>query len=290
MRVLVTGGSGFIGSYVIAELRRRGHAATILDRKQRYADVVLGDVRDATAVDSAVKESDGVIHLAGLLGTQETIGFAQGPLETNVTGTLNVLDAVKRHKLPMVYISVGNWWMNNPYSISKHTAERLCLMYRGEFGTDVAIVRALNAYGPGQKSHPIRKVIPTMVKAALSGEPITVYGSGDQVADMIYAQDVAEILVTALECQPKQTVEAGTGVPTTVAQIAEAVIAVVGQGEIERVPMRPGEEPDAVVLADTSTLAGIKDPSELVSLEDGLCRTVEWYRAQSYTSSGLLAA
>jgi UDP-glucose 4-epimerase len=280
-KVLVTGGSGFIGGYTCDELTRKGYQPIVLDRhgkRDPLFETVLGDVRDREGVEAIVGTVDGVIHLAGMLGTQETVRHPHPAAETNVLGTLNVLASAHAHSVPMVYISVGNWWMNNPYSISKNCAERFALMYRKELDTRVTVVRALNAYGPGQKEQPVRKIIPTFIRACLNNEPITVYGSGAQIMDMVHVTDVARVLVLALERQPDLIVEAGTGRRTSVNDIAEMVIREVGQGSIDHVPMRPGEDEESVVVADTTTYGCLGlQPKDLIRLEDGLVETVDYY-------------
>jgi UDP-glucose 4-epimerase len=113
---------------------------------------VLGDIRDATSVTEAVSHADGVIHLAGVLGTQETIDNPRPAAETNILGGLNVLEAIAQYGVPAVNIAVGNHWMNNTYSITKSTVARFADMYNRYRGTRVSVVRALNAYGPGSRS------------------------------------------------------------------------------------------------------------------------------------------
>jgi len=276
VKVLVTGGTGFIGQWTVKELRSRNLEPVILDRHHlprgdRNIERFMGSITDKAAVDHAVSAVNGVIHLAAQLGTQETVDYPDIAFETNVMGSLNVFEAVRRYKVPAVYITVGNHWMNNPYSISKNTAERLALMFNHEHNTRITVVRGYNAYGPGQKIGPVRKIIPNFIIPALRDEAITVYGDGSQIMDMIYVGDLAEILVDALVVPQEGVIEAGTGRPTTVLQIAQMVIEKVGTGRVETVAMRPGEPEHAIVLADPP------HPKAQTTLEEGLDRTIPYY-------------
>jgi UDP-glucose 4-epimerase len=295
--VLVTGGNGFLGRYVSTELLTRGYGVTVLDTRWREpvegASLVLGDIRDATAVTEAAAHTDGIIHLAGVLGTQETITNPRPAAETNILGGLNVLEAAAQYRLPMVNIAVGNWWMNNTYSISKNTIERFADMMNRYRGTKISVVRALNAYGPHQSAaapfgpSKVRKVMPSFICRALSGLPIEIYGDGEQIMDMIYAGDVARIMVQAWEHTvahgPLVGLEAGTGRRTTVATIAASVWEEVNRMtgidvEITHLPMRPGEDAGSVVLGDPSTLVPLgMDGSDFVTLEEGVKRTVAYF-------------
>lgn len=292
---LVTGGNGFIGRHLTRKLVAKGRDVIVLDRYGRTpepgATVMLGDIRDATAVTEAMAHADSWVHLAGVLGTQETISNPLPAAEVNVLGGLNVLQAAAHYGLPGVCIAVGNWWETNTYSITKTTIERFCEMYCLYRNLPITVVRALNAYGPGQSvaapygPSKVRKIIPSFVMRALHGDPIEIYGDGTQVMDMIHVFDVVVILAQALELTersgPLPMLEAGTGRETTVLEIAKLVVENVGQGEITHLPMRPGETPGAKVLADTTTLRplGIDRPEDfLISLEAGLPSTVDYYR------------
>lgn len=293
--VLVTGGNGFIGRHTVERLAERGYAPSVLDTRYRDpsdgARVVLGDIRDATAVTEAVAHADGVIHLAGVLGTQETINNPRPAAETNILGGLNVFEACAQYDVPLVNIAVGNHWMNNTYSITKSTMERFASMMNKYRGTRISILRALNAFGPRQVAaapygpSKVRKVMPSFVCRALSGDPIEIYGDGNQIMDMIYVTDVAAALVAALELTdregPQAVMEAGTGRPTTVNDIADVVVREAAKFgpkvEIIHIPMRPGEDEGSVVLGDPSTLDKLNlDP--LITLEDGVERTVAYFR------------
>jgi len=293
--VLVTGGNGFIGRYVTEELVNRGYAVSVLDTRYRLAadgaTTVLGDVRDATSVTEAVSHADGVIHLAGVLGTQETIRNPRPAAETNILGGLNILEACSQYDVPLVNIAVGNYWMNNTYSITKNTIERFVDMYARFRDSKVTVVRALNAYGPRQLAAApygpsrVRKVMPSFICRALTGENIEIYGDGSQIMDMIYVKDVARILVAALEKTekdgPQGTFEAGTGRRTTVNDIAQLTVAEVARQkafvvEIVHLPMRPGEDANSIVIGNPLTLEPLKIGS-LMSLEQGIESTVSYF-------------
>jgi len=283
-KILVTGGAGFIGSHCVDNLKDKGFDVVIFDHygKKPYRDdieVFLGDCRDFTAVSEAVSKVDGVIHLAGVLGTQETIEEPIPSVETNIIGSINVFKAIRHYGLKGVYIAVGNHWMNNSYSITKTTGERFALMFNKELGTKIAVVRGLNAYGPRQKGKPVRKIIPNCILPALKDEGITIYGDGLQIMDFIYVKDIAEVLVRALTEEHgvyDKIFEAGSGNKTTIKEIAETVIKLVGKGSIKYVPMRPGEPEHAVVLGNPETLKPLGE-FNFTTLEDGLKETIKYY-------------
>lgn len=297
MRIGIIGGAGFIGGHVADVATERDHEVLVFDHKGRASsghEVMLGDVRDSTAVTELAAHVDGVIHLAACLGTQETIQNPRPAAETNVMGGLNFLEAITQYDIPGVYIGVGNWWMENSYSISKHTIERYTRMFNNERGTRCNVVRLVNAYGPRQSVAPpfgpakVRKITPAFVCRALTRQDIEVYGDGEQVSDMVYVRDGALALVKALEKAAEgvvfdKAVECGPPVSATVNQVAEQVIERVADFDFPRVgvthlPMRPGEIPGAKVTADVSTLKLVDiDPADLVDLESGLSTTVQWF-------------
>ena len=296
--ILVTGGNGFIGRYVVEELHERGYTVAVLERNApvgdpRGAALFFGDIKDRTLVSEAVAHVDGVIHLAGVLGTQETVANPLPAAETNILGGLNVLEACTQYDVPLTYIAVGNYWMNNTYSITKNTIERFVDMYVRFRGGKMSVVRALNAYGPRQVAAApygpsrVRKVMPSFICRALSGEPIEIYGDGEQVMDMIFVTDVAKVLVGALEetslsGSRSTPYEAGTGRFTTVNQIAGAVVRAVGEATgnyvtVEHLPMRPGEDERSIVVGDPETLDGL-GVMPLIPLEEGVAKTVAYFK------------
>lgn len=298
MNVLITG-AGFIASHVVPLLKDMGHSITLFDR-HRPADeaswragcrIVKGDVCDRAQVEREVREHDGVIHLAGLLGTSETIDDPFASVRVNIEGTLNVLEACRpahaNARAPRAVVTtVGNHVMRNTYAITKSCAERFALMYNREFGTRAAVVRAYNAYGARQKRHPVRKLIPHCIMSALEGRPIEVYGTGEQKIDLVDARDVAIGLVRALT-RPHDAydsvLEAGTGHAVSVNEVARFVNETLGnRAGIRHVPMRPGEPEMSVVVADPSTLAPIgMSAADFTPWQRGLRCTMEWYRSNA---------
>ncbi len=287
-KILVTGGAGFIGSHVVDNLLRRRLKVTILEKKRtiklNQVKIIYGNVKNRTLINKIVKNYDGVIHLAATLGTQETVAHPKPVVDNNIHGSLNIFEAIREVDVPAVYIGVGNYWMNNPYSITKSAAARFALMFNKEFSTKIAVVRGLNAYGPRQKHKPVRKMVPNFIIPALKGEPITIYGDGKQVMDMIYVEDLAEILVRALIKKHQvydKTFEAGMAKLTTVNQIAKLIIELTGsKSKLNYAPMRPGEISNSVVKADKKSWnlekLGWRE-SDFTSLKEGLKKTIEYY-------------
>lgn len=292
----ITGISGFIAGYVAEECIKRGYKVIGLDHIKRddYPDgveIFLGDMRDEAAMMELAAHSDGIIHLAGVLGTQECIKNPLPAIDSNIKGGLNFLEACNQYGIPGVNICVGNWHMNNPYSISKNMVERLCYMYNNDRGGRINQVRAVNAYGPRQSvaapfgSSKVRKITPSFVCRALTNKPIEIYGDGQNISDMVYVGDVAKALVTALEKAEQgkvfhEAVECGPEQSHTVKEVAELIIKLAdSKSEIVHLPMRPGEQAGVDVTANFFTLGLVDmDADDLVSLEDGMTKTIEYFR------------
>jgi UDP-glucose 4-epimerase len=317
MKTLVTGGAGFIGTWIRRELLTRGHQVLVMDhqdRRQHLADgeeFFLGDVRDATAVTEAAAHCDGIIHLAAVLGTQETISNPRPSAETNIIGSLNVFEAATQYNLPTVYAGVGNHAFRligtGCYTITKSAAEDLARMYNlYRDGGQITIVRPVNAYGPGQSvarpygTSKVRKILPALSCRALTGAPIEVYGDGTQISDCVYVEDAARAFVEALEHTAEhgpteRPVEVGPLDSVTVNDIARLVAEYAANltghepVAITHLPMRPGEIPNAVVTSDTDTLKQIGlDATDFVPLDEGIRRTVDYY-ASSWLPGHLAA-
>ncbi len=296
MRALVTGGSGFIGGYVVERLAKRGIEPVVLDLVWPDDLEVTplycpGDVRDPEAVAAGMEGCSVVVHLAGVLGTDLTVDSPVETVDNNLIGTLRVLEQARRQRVRVVLINVGNDW-DNPYTITKQAAVRFGLMYGREFDLPVTVVRAMNGYGPRQKADQTRKLVPTLICAALRGEPLPVYGDGEQEVDLVYVEDVAEILVrAALAPEPfRGQLDAATGQTLRVNQVARWIRELVNPDvPIAHLPMRRGEPPHSRTVGNPQAVAQHLGYVPQTPLEEGLRRTVAWYRARSAVAKQLTA-
>lgn len=307
-KILVTGGAGFIGSYVVDQLLAKGYKVVVFDHSSpglvtpvhamKGVEFFHGDIIDDVAVTEAAAHVDGIVHLAAVLGTQETIQNPRPAARTNILGGLNVLEAANQYDLPVVYAGVGNHWMREEgagtYTITKTAVEDFIRMFNKYRGGNVNVVRPVNAYGPRQSvAYPygpskVRKILPSFSVRALLGDDIEIYGDGTQISDCVYVEDVARTFVKALESANMhgahhEAFEVGPEDSHTVNEVAELVRKWAFQLEgheskIIHLPMRPGEVPNAVVKADTSTLAELGlDATKFTSLNEGIKQTVLWY-------------
>lgn len=287
-KVFVTGGAGFIASHVIDRLLLQEVEVVTNVRTHYYHDhldrdgleVYQGDIRDKTLMYALVEKCDGVIHLAGLLGTRN-VDDAWLYYDTNVQGALNLLDSCTSLEVPMVGIAVGNWFETNNYSNSKYAAEREMLKYARYKGTHVNVVRGLNAYGIRQKVIGTGKIIPTFITQALEGRTLNVYGGKEQcgMMDMIHVEDLAQIFYEVLLDTSKgkhgfgNVYEAGTGEALSVWDVANTIVKEANSdSEVVEVPMRKGESNRSFVVAEKPYPFPYKQFNESIS------PIIEWYR------------
>ena len=227
MKVLVTGGAGFIGSHVADRLFAAGHEVRVLDnfssgRREnlsgaaREAEVVEADVRDLDAVRAATAGCDAVVHLAALVSVQASIADPLASLEINARGTLNVLLAAREGGVGrFVYASSaavygpGGESPNredeaaapiSPYGADKLAGEAYCGAMWGAFGLETVVLRYFNVFGPRQDpASEYAAVIPRFAQAFQAGRPPTIYGDGEQSRDFVFVEDVARANLLALE-------------------------------------------------------------------------------------------
>jgi len=285
MKTLVTGGSGFIGSFLVSELKKEGHHVTILTNDQDFTskdtDVVYADITDRDRMLDVIPQFDCVYHLAGLLGTSELIDQAHKASMVNIIGTLNILDGALKKKTKVVHITKPNVWLNT-YSITKKAGEDFAKMYHQEFGLPTISIKWFNVYGPNQSFH-CQKAVPFFIKWALANEPIQVWGSGEQTADLIYAKDAvrATILLAKHPILEGDTYDVGSGQETRVCKLAQMIKDMCeSKSDIIYNPMRAGETEDTRLCADTHFLNELGFEFQW-DLKRGLEETIRWYKDQS---------
>ncbi|MET8162527.1 dTDP-glucose 4,6-dehydratase [Sphaerisporangium sp. NPDC005289] len=305
MRILVTGGAGFIGSHYVRTLaERRDCTLTVLD-KLTYAGnranlepaegrftFVQGDICDAALVGELVAAHDQVVHFAAESHVDRSIRGAGEFVRTNVTGTHTLLAAAVEHGLgTFVHVSTdevygsileGSWGEdqplspNSPYSASKASADLLALAYHRTYGLDVRVTRCSNNYGPYQFPE---KVIPLFVTNLLDGGKVPLYGDGMNARDWLHVADhVAGIELVRQAGRPGEVYNIGGGTELTNRELTELLLEACGAGweRVEFVEDRMGHD-------RRYSVHDIKIRVELgyrpaVDFEKGLAETVEWYR------------
>ena len=310
MKVLVTGGAGFIGSHFARHLLRASmdYRVTVLDKltyagnldnlRDLEADAryrfIAGDVADRECVQAVIGGGiDAIVHFAAETHVDRSILDAGAFVRTNVQGTQVLLDAVLRHGVER-YIQVstdevygpapdgvafaedGPLNPSSPYAASKAAADLLCQAYRKTHGLPVVIARCTNNYGPYQFPE---KFIPLMITNALEGKPVPIYGDGQQERDWLFVEDHCAALRALLQLHrpaPAFNIAAGRTVPNLV--LAGMVLDLVGvpRSLLEFVGDRPAHDRRYALNADRITTAAGWQPRR--SLEDGLADTVEWFR------------
>uniref|UniRef100_A0A6M3M571 Putative NADH dehydrogenase n=1 Tax=viral metagenome TaxID=1070528 RepID=A0A6M3M571_9ZZZZ len=293
MKILVTGGTGFLGKAVSKRLIDIGYNVTTLDNQftsrntVKNAEFVSGSVTNINLVEKLVRNTDFVFHLAGILGTNETLDIIQQTNEVNINGTVNVLQACSKYKVPMVFTSKPNPpGFLNPYTITKEASEKYCMMFHEMYDTTVAVPKIMYLFGQEQLPYPIanyKKYIPTFVMAALRNEPITIYGSGNQIIDPIYIDEAAEVMIKIMDdlITDKKTngkmFDVGTGIGISVNEIVKIIKKLTGsKSKVVHVQMRHGEPESSMVVADLTS--NLIDQKKHYNFYKALQKTIEFYK------------
>jgi UDP-glucose 4-epimerase len=305
-RVLVTGGAGFIGGHLSAALLARGDEVVAFDDLSTGAaehvpdgvELVVGSVANAGELRGLVGRGfDAVLHIAGQASIFKSFDRPERDLETNVVGTLNVLDAciaggVRR----LVYASSMTVYgepavVPTPetepcvpisyYGVTKYAAERYVQVAGGRDDVDLAVtsLRMFNVYGERQSlTNPYQGVLAIFMGNVLRGEPVTIHSDGKQTRDFVYVADVVDAWLRVLD-DAQGTAGAvfnvGSGRETSIAELAETIVAAAGgRSEVRSAPAQLGDIRRSA--ADVSALAAATGWSPQTPLADGVARTLEW--------------
>jgi nucleoside-diphosphate-sugar epimerase len=229
MRVLITGHTGFIGSNMIEYLKGLNIEAI------GYSRTIGQDIFDPNQLKRFVKESDLIYHFAAYAKPGESIKNPVQAIEINVKGCLNILEACREYKVPLIYPSSCEIYGNskepikedaplkppNPYAASKAAADRICYSYYISYDMDIKIARLFNPYGPQQQ---LNKIIPTLYFQAINNENLTVFGEGRDTRDYVYISDIVRGLWLARNLPAGEVINLATGKETTNLEIANLIL------------------------------------------------------------------
>lgn len=304
MKVLITGGAGFIGSH-IAECLQEEAEVRILDNLKTgkvenlngiTCELIQGSILDANAVKSAMEGVDYVFHLAAMVSVPESMSDPIGCNHLNVLGLLNVLEAASKAKVKkLCFSSSAAIYGNNPsplkqeslmpdprspYAITKLDGEYYCDLYRSEGRLETAALRYFNVYGPRQDlSGPYAAAIPNFINRALKNEPIVIYGDGTQTRDFVFVKDVASAnRESALNSNYQGVFNVGCSSSISIMELAMMILKLTNSNSrMEFLPKRPGDVARSMACTEKIGKAGFKPR---YALEQSLIETIEFYSQQ----------
>ena len=303
-KVVLTGGTGFIMSYVAERYADAGDEVILFDNNQQHdlyeetrrlldskknIHYVKGDIRDAQAVAEVARGAEIFYHFAALMGTSSRFKQEIITTEVNVIGTINAcqaaLDAGVKYYVypPRPALSV---WMT-PYIITKTASTQFTQMYHAIYGLPAIGLNIANCFGPRERAvleantyraGEGRKMMATFIEAALKNEPLPVMGDGEQSSDFVFIDDVVEACMRApRDAAIGRIMDIGTGIDTPVIKVAELIIELTGsKARIEHVPLRTGEV-KVHTKADTINAKKYLDWEATVDLREGIRRTIPYY-------------
>jgi len=304
---LVTGGAGFIGSHVVEALLPQGDTVRVVDNlstghRDNLAhlsgfDLTVGDLADPTVADEVARGVDYVVHLAALPSVPRSVSEPVESNHANVTATLNMLEASRRHDVKrMVFVSSSAVYGNaptlpkhedavlaplSPYALQKLIGEQYCRLYLELYGLDTVSVRYFNVFGPRQgPSLPYPGVIALFARSVIEGRAPTIHGDGEQTRDFTYVQNVVDGTLKACIATDVsgQVINVACGTRVSLNDIFTAICRLNGSrlGSEFGEP-RTGDVRDS--QADITRARTLLDFDPAVSLEEGLRQTLDWYRA-----------
>ncbi|MCB9612675.1 MAG: NAD-dependent epimerase/dehydratase family protein [Sandaracinus sp.] len=307
MRVLVTGGAGFIGSNVVDALLGAGHEVQVLDdlSSGRASNVAEGvtlnevDLRDGAAVDRVIAtfQPDAVCHQGAQTSVAVSVREPIADAEANVLGSIHLFEACVKHGVKrVVFASTGGaiygevadgkraevGWREeplSPYACAKLAVERYMTFYKREHGLDGVVLRYANVYGPRQDPHGEAGVVAIFAQRLLGGEPIRInakaeVGDDGCIRDYVFVDDVVRANLAALEGRLSGTHNVATGLETTTKQIADALAGAFGvKAEVGFGPRRPGDLERSVLLPS-------RELGPWTDFASGIAKTAAWFAAK----------
>jgi UDP-glucose 4-epimerase len=305
VRVLVTGGAGFIGSALTHVLLHEGHDVTVLDNLStgfkalvpEGARFIEADLRDEEKLPEHLRGHDAVIHMAAFIEVGRSVEQPVLFAENNVLNTVRLLEAMRRADVgKLVFSSSATVYgtperlplretdplgvQSNPYGATKVSSEAFVATYNQLHGMDAIILRYFNPYGPNELHEPETHVVPNFVRAMIERRPIPLYWKGEVVRDFIYVDDLARAHTAVLGLGGLEYFNVGSETGTKVIDLLRLVFDVAGyEVPVEDLGERPGDVP--ATYAWSRKLAEATGWRAEVSLREGLAKTYEWFRARA---------
>lgn len=307
MRVVVTGGAGFIGANLCRALAAHGHQVTAFDdlstgRADNLDGVegvalVVGSFLDKTTTKSVIEGVDAVVHLGARPSVPKSVMDPLLSHEINVNGTMTVLEACRANQTPphVIFASSSSVYGANPaipkheglaclprspYAASKLSGEAYVLSYQSTYAIPALAFRFFNVFGALQRpDHAYAAVVPAFCKAALAGEPLPIHDDGLQTRDFTFVETVVDVIRRAIEGQITSTtpVNLAFGTRTSLLEVVSTLERILGHPlDRKHLPTRAGDVRDS--QADNASLRGLFPNVTPVGLEEGLRRYVEWFK------------
>lgn len=309
-QVLVTGADGFIGSHLVESLLEKGYKVrafvyynsfgnwgwldTLPEEKLSQIEIFAGDIRDPNGVRTAMRDMDQVFHLAALIAIPFSYHSPDSYVDTNIKGTLNVLQAAKELGLEKIMITSTSevygtaqyvpidekhpFQGQSPYSATKIGADRLAESFYRSFGLPIAIVRPFNTYGPRQSA---RAVIPTIITQLLAGKKEIKLGSLAPTRDFNYVKDTAAgfIAIAESDCTIGQEINIATQQEISIGNLAKTIIEQINpQARIvcDEQRLRPNKSEVVRLLGSNAKIKELTDWEQQYTFEQGIAETIAW--------------
>lgn len=310
MKILITGGAGFIGSHLCEKYTKEGHTVLCLDNfmsgnlthirhllDYRNFKLVKGDIRDFDLLEKIMRDVDVVLHLAAQIHVDRSYIEPKLTYDVNVMGTQNVLEVARMYDAKKVihastsevygsalYVPIDEKHPLNaphPYGASKIAADRMCYAYIQTYGMDISIVRLFNVFGPRQRDVGYGGVISIFTRRVLSNVPPIIYGDGTQTRDYTYIKDAVRAYDLVLNHNEPITepINFGTGKEVSINDLADKIIELCGKkGEIEPVHVEPRIGEVKRLIADATKAKNMLGWEPKYKLEEGLKEFIQWYK------------
>ena len=310
MKILITGGAGFIGSHLCEKYAKEGHTVICLDNfmsgnltnirhllDYQNFKLVKGDIRDYELLEKIMRDVDVVFHLAAQIHVDRSYIEPKLTYDINVMGTQNILEVARIYDAKrVIYASTSevygsalhvpideNHPLNapHPYGASKIAADRMCYAYIQTYGMDISILRLFNIFGPRQRDFGYGGVISIFTRRVLGNIPPNIYGNGMQTRDYTYVKDAVRAYDLVLNHSKPITepINFGTSKEVSIFDLADKIINLCGKkGDIKPVHVEPRISEVKRLIADASKAKNLLGWTPKYSLDDGLDEFIQWYK------------